>query len=206
MALPQENIFFTVEQYLALERAGEDRHEYIDGHLYKMAGESLEHSRINVNLLTLLNTQLRGKKCEALSPNMKVRSGPYIREQKSRKGMFSYPDVTIVCGEPRFHDEHRDVLVNPTVIIEILSESTEVFDRDEKFRRYQTNIDTLQEYGLVSQALPLIQVFSRHPEGWLYRQAIGLAATIRLPSIECRLPLVEVYDRIAFPPEEEAGE
>jgi Uma2 family endonuclease len=206
MAFPQENISLSVEQYLSIERAGEERHEYIDGHLYKMAGESLEHSRINVNLLTLLNTQLRGKRCEALSPNMKVRSGPFIKEQKVRKGMFSYPDVAIVCGEPQFHDEHRDVLTNPTVIIEILSASTEVFDRDEKFRRYQTHIDTLRDYVLVSQALPLIQIFSRHPDGWLYRQAVGLSATIELPSIDCRLPLAEVYDRIVFRPEEEAGD
>jgi Uma2 family endonuclease len=201
MAVPQEKLLYTVEQYLEMERAAEERHEYIDGYVYKMSGESLEHSRINVNLMIILGSQLRGKPCEALSPNMKVRSGLFIKEQKTRKGTFSYPDVSVVCGEPQFHDKYRDVLINPTVIIEILSPATEVFDRDEKFRRYQTNIETFQDYVLVSQTLPLIQMYSRHPDGWLYRQAAGLDSAIYLPSIECYLPLREVYDRVTFPPE-----
>ncbi|MGH9835063.1 MAG: Uma2 family endonuclease [Blastocatellia bacterium] len=206
MAVPQERLLYTVEEYLEMERASEERHEYIDGYIYKLAGESPDHSRVNVNLITILNIQLRGKPCEAFSPNMKVRSGPYFKEQKTNKGLFSYADVSVVCGEPQFHDQHRDVLINPIALIEILSDSTEDFNRDEKFRRYRTHNDTLQDYALVSQALPLIQVYSRHPDGWLMNEAIGLESSIRLPSIDCHLPLQEVYDRVTFPPEEADAE
>ncbi len=202
MAVPQEKLLFTIEEYLEFERVTEERHEYIDGHIYKMAGESLEHSRINVNLIRILSAQLLGKPCEVLSPNMKVRSGPFFKEQKTRKGLFSYADVSVVCEVPRFHDQHRDVLLNPTVIIEILSTSTEEYDRDEKFRRYRTHIETLQDYVLVSQTIPWIRLYSRHHQGWLFTDAAGLEEAIYLPSIDCRLLLAEVFDRVAFPPEE----
>lgn len=203
MAIPQERLLYTIEEYLQLERVSEERHEYIDGYVYEMAGESSEHSTINTNLISMLVAQLRGKPCRVFSPNMKVRSGPFFREQKTHKGLFSYPDVSIVCGEPQFHDQYRDVLINPTVLIEILSDSTEDFNRDEKFRRYRTHNDTLQDYVLVAQKLPLIEVYSRHPGGWLMTEAIGLESSIRLPSIDCLLPLQEVFDRVAFPPEED---
>jgi Uma2 family endonuclease len=206
MALPKEKFLYTVEQYLEMERASEERHEYVDGYVYKMAGESPNHSRINVNLLTILNLQLRGKPCEAFSPNMKIRSGPFFKEQKTNKGMFSYADVSIVCGEPQFHDKFQDVLLNPTVIIEILSESTKGFDRGEKFRRYITHIQALQDYVLVHQTLPWIQIYSRRPDGWLMTDAAGLETSIRVPSIDCNLPLSEIYDRVEFPPLEETME
>ena len=206
MAIPQEKLIFSVEEYLEFERAAEERHEYIDGHIYKLSGESPEHSLINANLIAMLVTQLRGKPCAAFSPNMKVRSGPYIKEQKTRKGLFSYADVSVVCGKPEFHDERRDVLINPRVIIEILSDSTAGYDRDQKFRRYRTHITTLQDYVLVEQTVPWIRVYSRQPQGWLFNDALGLEETIYLPSIECRLPLIEVYDRIVFPPDEPESE
>src|SRR5262249_61791309 len=189
-----------------MARAHEERHEFVDGYVYKMAGESLEHSAINANLIAILVAQLRGKPCRAFSPNMKIRSGPFFKEQKTNKGMFSYPDVSIVCGAPQFHDKFQDVLINPTVIIEILSESTEGFDRGEKFRRYRTHIPDLQDYVLVFQTLPWIQVYSRHPDGWLMTDALGLETSIRVPSIDCNLPLSEVYDRVVFPPLEEPME
>ena len=202
MAVPKEKLLVSAEEYLAMERAATERHEFIDGYVYQMAGESLEHSTINANLVAALVAALKGKPCRALSPNMKVRSGPLIKEQRTRKGLFSYPDVSVVCREPQFHDQYQDVLINPTVIIEVLPESTEVFDRDEKFRRYQTNLDSLQDYVLVSQALPLIQIYSRQPDGWLYKHAAGLDDVLYLPSLDCRLPLADVYDRVTFPPEE----
>ncbi len=200
MALPQEQFSFTIEQYLELERAADERHEFIDGNIHLMAGESPNHSRINANLLASLVLQLRGKNCEAFSPNMKIRSGPYSKGQTSRKGMFSYADVSVVCGEPQFHDEVQDVLLNPIVLIEILSPSTETFDRIEKFRRYRTNISTLRDYVLVSSTTPLIQVFSLHSEGWVMNEAFELESAIRIPSIDCSLPLAEIYDRVEFPP------
>jgi Uma2 family endonuclease len=187
MALPQEKLLYTIEQYLEMERES----------------ESPDHSRINVNLLTILNLQLRGKPCEAFSPNMKIRSGPFFKEQKTNKGMFSYADVSIVCGDPQFHDKFHDVLLNPIVIIEILSESTEGFDRGEKFRRYRTHIPVLRDYVLVFQTLPWIQVYSRRPDGWLMTDATGFEGSIRVPSIDCQLQLSEVYDRVVFPTPEE---
>jgi Uma2 family endonuclease len=206
MALPKEKLLYTVEQYLEMERASEERHEYIDGYVYKMAGESPEHSTINANLIAILVAQLRGKSCRAFSPNMKLRSGPFIKEQKTNKGMFSYADVSIVCGEPQFHDKFRDILLNPTAIIEILSESTERYDQGEKFRRYRTHIPSLQDYAMVFQTLPLIQVYSRRPDGWLMTDAMGLEGAIRVPSIDCYLSMSEVYDRVEFPPLKEAEE
>jgi len=202
MAVPREKLLFTVEEYLEFERAAEERHEYIDGHIYKLSGESLEHSTISTNIIGELRSQLRGKPCRVLSPNMKIRRGPFFKEQKTRKGLFSYADVSVVCEEPRFHDQHRDVLLNPTVIIEILSTSTEEYDRDEKFRRYRTHIETLQDYVLVSQTIPWIRLYSRRHQGWLFTDAAGLEDSIYLPSIDCRLLLAEVFDRVAFPPEE----
>src|SRR5215475_4065100 len=199
MALPKERLIYTVEQYLEMERASKERHEYLDGYVYNMAGESTEHSTINANLIATLVAQLRGKPCRAFSPNMKIRSGPLFKEQKTNKGMFSYADVSVVCGEQQFHDKFQDILLNPIVIIEILSESTEGFDRGEKFIRYRTHIPTLQDYVLVLQTLPLIQVYSRHSDGWLMTDALGLEGSIRVPSIDCHLSMSEVYDRVEFP-------
>jgi Uma2 family endonuclease len=136
---------YTIEEYLRLERASEERHYYIDGHIYAMAGESLSHSRICINLAAEVRTQLKGKPCEALSPNMKVRSGPAIKRD-SKAGLFSYADLVVICGEPRFHDEHQDALLNPTAIFEVLSTTTEAFDRGDKFLRYRTWNETLTDY------------------------------------------------------------
>ncbi len=202
MGLPQPQPTYTIDEYLAFERQSEERHEYLDGHIYAMAGESLEHSLICVNLIAELRNQLRGKPCSTLSPNMKVRSGPYNKEKPSNKGLFSYADVMVVCGEPVFHDEHRDVLLNPTVIIEVLSPTTEAFDRGEKFLRYRTHIESLTDYVLVSPSRPLIEHFLRQTgEQWLYSSASDVEASLYLASIECHLRLAEIYDRVIFPPE-----
>jgi Uma2 family endonuclease len=132
----------------------------------------------------------------------KVRSGPLPR-RGSRKGLFSYPDLVVICGEPQFHDEHTDVVLNPTVIIEVLSESTESFDRGEKFLRYQLWSPTLSDYLLVSQAWPAIEHFIRQPNGsWSYHLYSGLDQRLMINSINCELRLPDVYERVVFPPEE----
>jgi Uma2 family endonuclease len=199
MAVPKEKLLCTVDEYLEIERAAEDRHEFIDGYVYKMAGESLAHSQICINLAGELRTQLRGKPCQALSPNMKVRSGPYIKEQRTTKGFFSYADLTVICGEPQFHDKHQDVLLNPTVIIEVLSESTEDFDRSQKFLRYRTHIPSLQEYVLIWQIGTLIELYTRQANGWFLSEFRELDDVLPLTAIDCRLPLSEIYDRVTFP-------
>jgi Uma2 family endonuclease len=192
MSLPRTLSYFSPEEYLAFERGTDARHEYLDGHVYAMAGESIEHSRICVNVAGELRARLKGSPCEVLSPNMKVATSP--------AGLFSYPDVVVVCGEPRFYDERRDILTNPTVVFEVLSPSTEAYDRGEKFLRYRTNIETLREYVLVSQHRPLVEHYVRQPDGsWSYSSAGDLSEPIDLPSIGCRLPLSEIYDRIIFP-------
>lgn len=207
MALPETELRYTVEQYLEMERAAEERHEYVDGYVYKMAGESLAHSQICVNLAGEVRAALRNKPCQALSPNMKIRSGPYIKGQRTTKGLLSYADLTVVCGEPVFHDKHRDVLLNPTVVFEVLSESTEEFDRGQKFLHYRTHLESLQEYVLVWQVAPIIELYTRQPNGWLLSEYRELESSVFLASIDCRLTLGDVYDRVTFPEViEEIGE
>jgi Uma2 family endonuclease len=129
-----------------------------------------------------------------------VRSGLGIVAARSVKGMFSYPDILVVCGEPEFFDEHSDIIMNPTAIVEVLSKSTELFDRGEKFQRYRAWNATLKDYVLVSQTKPLVEHFHRKPDGgWDMQEAIGLDATVVISSISCTLTLADVYDRIAFP-------
>jgi Uma2 family endonuclease len=203
MVLPQPRTFYTVEEYLDRERRADERHEYLDGEIYEMSGESLAHSQLCISLGGTLNNQLRGKQCQPLSPNMKVRRGPDMKGQRNIKGLFSYADLTVVCGQPLFHDEHQDVLLNPTVIIEVLSPSTESFDRGDKFRRYGAWIASLLDYVLVSQSRPRIEHFRRLPDGkWLLTVGDGVETSLRLDSIDCELQLSEVYDRVEFPAEE----
>lgn len=202
MATPQSYIqkrIYTVAEYLEFERQAEERHEYIDGEIRAMAGESPQHSLISTDLTASIVIQLRGKPCAAFSPNMKIRSGEPVAPHSS-KGLFSYADLTVVCGEPQFHDEFDDVLLNPKVIFEVLSPSTESFDRGEKFQRFRTYNESLTDYVLVSQTKPFVEHFQRQPNGqWLMTEVSGLDGELHLASIDCRLRLVEVYDRLKFP-------
>lgn len=206
MALPQSELIFTEEEYLALERASEERHEYLDGHIYLMAGESGTHNDICINIASELRTQLKGKPCRVRSKDEKIRSGPRPRNPRFPGGLYSYPDLVVICGEPQYLDGHRDVLINPQVIIEVLSESTEAFDRGEKFRRYRQWLPSLTDYLVVAQDRPLIEHFARNAEGqWVIAASVTeLTDPVYIASIDCTLPLHEVYDRIEFPPAEEA--
>lgn len=202
MSLPQTQVDYSEEDYLALEREAEERHEYLDGQIYAMAGESPEHGVICMNLSRIIGTQLLGTRCQALSKDTKVRSGPTPRVGYRPKGLYSYPDLLVVCGEMKFHDAHRHVLLNPTVIIEVLSPTTEAFDRGEKWARYQTWLPELSDYLLVSQSRPQLDHFHRQAGGeWIYSLANDLEGNVRLDSISCVLSLADVYDRIVFPDE-----
>ena len=202
MSLPQTIARHTVEEYLALERESEERHEYLDGQIYAMAGESTQHGDISVNLVRDVSTQLKGTPCRVWTKDSKVVSGPAIKHSRSTKGLFSYPDLVVVCEEPRFMDEHQDVLLNPTVIMEVLSPTTESFDRGEKFRRYRTQIPSLTDYVLVSQALPLIEHFRRQAnDEWVLSAHGDNESSLQIASINCTLHLSEVYDRVKFPEE-----
>jgi Uma2 family endonuclease len=201
MSLAPSQSRYTPEEYLGMERASEERHEYLDGHICAMAGETLEHGIICTNLSRIISTQLLGGKCFALSKDMKVRSGPALRTKKAAKGLYSYPDLVVVCGEPEFHDKHRDVLLNPQVIIEVLSATTEAYDRGQKFMRYRAWLPQLTDYLLVAQNEPLIEPFFRQPDGqWIIAAPVSeLDASVDIRSIGCSVTLREVYDRIVFP-------
>ncbi len=207
MALPESALFVTLEDYLSSERASEERHEYLDGFIYAMAGETEAHGIICMNLSALLVNRLKGRDCLALSKDMKVRSGPEPVSPRATKGFFSYPDLVVVCGERKYHDPRRDVLLNPTVIIEVLSESTGNFDRGEKFRRYRTWLPLLQNYLLVEQHEPLVELLVRESATvWRLTELRGLESEAFLSSLNCGLPLAEIYDRITFPVSAPDGE
>jgi Uma2 family endonuclease len=202
MAIRKSELLYTIEEYLAMEREAEERHEYLDGHIFLMSGESDAHGGISANLAGLLQTQLRRTPCHLRIKDTKVRSGQPPRPG-SRKGLFSYPDFVVICGERQYHDKHKDVVLNPTVIIEVLSPSTESFDRGEKFLRYQEWSPTLSDYLLVSQTRPAIEHFIRQPDGsWSYHLYSGLEQGFFIKSINCELRLADVYERVEFPPEE----
>lgn len=208
MSLPKSEPLYTEAEYLALERQSEERHEYLDGLIYDMAGESPGHGTICTNLAIAIGSQLRGSPCQAWLKDTKVRSGPVPKSRYSMKGLYSYPDLVVVCGTPVFHDEYRDVLLNPQVIIEVLSPTTEAFDRGEKFLRYRTYLESLTDYMVIAQNQALVEHYTRQTNGqWLIAApAIDLADTVALTSIGCVLSLRDVYDRIVFPPSEDEDE
>lgn len=199
LAKPKVETLFTPEDYLIFEREADARHEFLDGEIYQMAGESLPHSRICVNLSGEVRQQLKGKRCEALSPNMKVRT--------STASLFSYPDLTVVCGEPIFHDLKKDVLTNPQVIFEVLSPSTAEYDRTTKFQRYRLGNETLTDYILVSQDKSFVEHFLKQADGrWLYQSYASLDDNLIIETIECELSLREIYDRVELTTETEEFE
>jgi Uma2 family endonuclease len=191
---------YTVEQYLEMERAALERSEYINGEIFAMAGESGNHADVSVNVIREISLQLRKTDCKLRAKDTKVRSGDFEeRNPQSMKGMFSYPDMVIICGEPEYHDEHQDIILNPKVIIEVLSESTELFDRNTKFIRYSKFNPTLTDYILVSQDKPMVEHFIRQDdESWKIYTYFGLKAAFTIDSIGCQLKLADIYDRVKF--------
>jgi Uma2 family endonuclease len=195
---------FTVEEYLAFERPADERHEYLDGLIYAMAGESPNHGRICTNLGGLLYVQLRGTPCEAFSQDTKVRCGPY--RAHTRAGLSAYPDLVIVCGALQFHDQVPDVVLNPTVMMEVLSPSTAAFDRGEKFHLSRAWLPTRTDDVLVAQDRPEIEHYHRGDDAlWTLRTLAGLEARRHLEQIGGTIPLADVYERLVFPaPEADA--
>ncbi|MGQ0542269.1 MAG: Uma2 family endonuclease [Blastocatellia bacterium] len=198
--MAQRKATYLPEEYLDFERAAELRHEYIDGEVCEMAGESLAHRQICVNIAAELRQLLKGPRCQALSPNMKVRA--------KNRGMFAYPDLSIVCGEPVFHDSQKDVLVNPKVITEVFSPSTKRYDQTKKFFRYRKEIPSLMDYVLIYQDSQFIEHHEKASDGrWVHIAFDGIDDIFRIPSIECEIPLTEIYDRVDFAviPNDDAG-
>jgi Uma2 family endonuclease len=186
----QPKSFFTPEEYLAFERKSEFKHEYIDGEIFEMSGNTREHNLVVTNLVSELRQQLKGGPCEVYPSNMRVRV-PGTR-------FYTYPDVVVVCDEPKLEDNEFDTLLNPTVIFEVLSESTEKYDRGKKFWRYR-EIESLRAYILVSQDVPRIEQFSKQSAcNWTLSDAASLDVSIEIEAIGCTLALREVYDRVVF--------
>lgn len=179
----------TPGEYLDLERKAEIRSEYIAGRIYAMSGASRRHNLIAGNLHGLLWTQLRGRACEAYMGDMRVKVSP--------TGMYTYPDLTVVCGEPSFEDAHVDTLLNPAVIVEVLSESTEAYDRGEKFAQYR-RLDTLREYVLVAQDKIRVEHYLREGEQWILSEISDPDSTFQLVSIDCHVSLAAIYEKIEF--------
>jgi Uma2 family endonuclease len=181
----------TTEEYLAFERASETKHEFYDGAVLAMVGASYAHNLISMNTSVSLYVQLEGKPCRVLPSDMRVA----VQTANS----FVYPDITVVCGPPQFGYGSPDTLLNPTVIIEILSSSTERDDRGRKFQLYRT-INSLQEYLLVTQDTPRIEHFVRQSNNlWLLSESLGLESTMNLPAIDCELALARVYRDVELP-------
>lgn len=179
---------WTPETYLVFERASHEKHELIDGDVRAMTGASRKHNLINFNITVALGTQLRGRPCEGYANDMRVRVPNHN---------YVYPDIAIVCGEAQIEDDQLDTLLNPAVIIEVLSPSTEQYDRGTKFEHYRA-LESLQEYVLVSQAQPHIERYVRHEAGWLLTEVKGLDAVMELSSVGCTLTLSDVYDKVTF--------
>ena len=177
----------TPAEYLEAERAAETKSEYYAGQVFAMTGASLAHNRIVFNLVAEIARQLRGTACEGLPSDMRLHI--------VATGLYTYPDVTIVCGEPQLEDDRRDTLLNPTVLIEVLSPSTESYDRGHKAEHYR-QIPSLQEYLIVRQDAPRIERYHRRSEReWTLTEAIGFEESVDLASVPCSLALREVYER-----------
>lgn len=185
----------TPEEYLALERESDIKHEYFDGEIFTMSGASPDHDRIAGEVYSSFLAQFRKRNRDVFSDDVRVRISPR---------RFVHPDISAVCGEAEFSDEAGlQHLLNPTLIVEVLSTSTEQHDRGTKLFYYRS-LDSLKEYGLISQRMPLIEVYTRQPGGkWLYTAAQGLDAVVTLESIGCTLALADVYQRVTFEPDEE---
>lgn len=191
MATAPANPRLTPEEYLAIERKAEFKSEYDNGFVHAMSGASREHNLVLGNVHRELSTQLRARPCETYMSDMRVRA----RASRS----FSYPDVTVVCGEPRFLDAEVDTLLNPTVIVEVLSRSTESYDRGRKFGHYRT-LHSLREYVLIAQEEVLVERYLRRGDEWLLTVLSDLDDVLRLESIGCEVPLRTIYERV-FPAE-----
>ncbi len=184
----------TREQYLRQERRAEFRSEYHRGRVVAMAGTSRNHSRIVSNISISLGVQLRGRPCNNYSSDLRVsvRGGE----------RYLYPDVVVTCGEEQFEDAELDILVNPLVVIEVLSPSTEAYDRGAKFLYYQS-IPSLREYVLVSQTVRRFEVYRKQPDGsWLYQSFPFSPPPLVLQSIDCTLTFDEIYDKVEIEAEE----
>jgi Uma2 family endonuclease len=192
MAVANTVLRLSEAEYLAIERAAPSRSEFFGGEMFAMAGGSPMHSLISANLIGELRTRLKGRPCRPFTSDLRLKV--------EATGLFTYPDVSVICGPMQFAAGTDDTVINPTLVIEVLSDSTEAYDRGEKFQHYR-QMPSLMEYVLVSQRLPRMEQFLRRPnEEWAMRTTEGKDASISIPSLEITLELNEVFDGVEFVP------
>ena len=190
MSIPQKKPYVSVDEYLVLERAALDKSEYYAGEIFTMAGASPAHSLIVTNVLGELRSLLRGNPCGPYDSNLRIEI-PFT-------GLYTYPDASVICGALELSPKGNDMVTNPTLLVEVLSESTEAYDRGGKFAHYRT-IPSFREYVLVSQNEPLVEAFFRRDDGiWQLAPVSGLDASVDLQSLGITLRLAEVYERVEF--------
>lgn len=182
---------YTLEEYFELERNSEERYEYWNGEVFDMSGASPEHDQILINFITNFNAKFGERKCRVFSSNVRVKvpTAPPYR----------YPDLSVMCGEPKFEKIGGvDALINPALIIEILSSSTEAYDRGDKFTHYKS-IPSFNEYLLVAQHRPHITQLVKQADGiWIHKEFNSLEDVLKLTSLDCVLALTEIYQNISF--------
>ncbi len=181
-------IYLTPDEYLRIERKAAYKSEYFDGEMFAMAGASRRHNLIASNIIRELSLQLKNRSCEVYSGDMRVRV--------NNAGLYTYPDIAVMCGAPQFDDEELDTLLNPIVIVEVMSDSTQKYDRGEKFTLYKY-LESLREYLLVAQNSCLVEHYVRQPDNhWILSETKKSEDRVDLPSIQCSLALAEIYDKI----------
>jgi Uma2 family endonuclease len=193
MGLPVEKRRYTIAEYLEMELHAAERHEYHDGEILAMSGGSDTHSFIIANVIREFGNALKGHPCSVADGNLRVRN--------RREARYAYPDASVICDDPEYdpQDLNRHTLLNPRVIVEVLSPSTEAYDRGDKFQYYQ-GIESLEEYVLIAQERPAAQTFLRQPDGtWSLKGFLGVDATLHLRCLPIAIPLSEIYYRVAFP-------
>jgi len=184
--------YITSEEYLARERAADYKSEYFDGEIFAMAGASEPHILIVSSISAKLYAQLEQRPCKVYSNDMRLKVSP--------TGLYTYPDVVVACGEAQFEDDEIDTLLNPILIVEVLSKSTESHDRSTKFEHY-SKLKSLQEYLLVAQNRPRVELFTKQSEGsWMLSTFDNLEDVVKLVSIDCELALKDIYLKVHFDP------
>jgi len=182
-----ERLRMTEDEYLAFERASEERHEFADGEIFAMAGGSSNHSTVMLSIGTELRVALRHRRCRAHASEMRIHI--------PTSGRYVYADASVVCGRPQFTDDKHDTLLNPRVIVEVLSSSTEAYDRGDKFAQYQT-LASLMHYVLAAQDKPRIEVFTRIGDGSWNLRTYGPGDRVVLSAIECTIDVDQVYTNV----------
>ncbi|MFH0996649.1 MAG: Uma2 family endonuclease [Pseudomonadota bacterium] len=187
MAIFAREAEYTPEQYLALERKAACKSEYINGRIFAMAGASRQHNQITFNISVELGIQLKGRPCVAYSSDMRVKV--------AETGLYAYPDIVVTCNEPQFEDTFSDTLLNPAIIIEVLSESTEAYDRGGKFAHYR-RLSSLEEFILVAQDGICVEQYVRRGQQWILSEISKTDEIIRLDAINCGLSLRDIYHKV----------